>query len=462
MLFDLNFRLNSGDASTPSVVVLLAAAVTGLVVSAGCDAPIGDFQSNAVYSQVISRSRSVPTETAARDVKVVIDQLFGDPNQPKWPAELIASSIETDGDGWTTMDLAALVDPDRLIRAAGAVSSDRDNTHLGLFREHCVACHGLDGGGAGPTSRFQSPYPRDFRHGVYKWKTTKRSAKPTRDDLVTLVRRGVRGTAMPSFEGVEPDDLDVLIDYVIYLSVRGEAERRLLAAAVDELGYGEEPESDDTDGDVTGDEDAGWRLVDAGVIAASDTPAGEVISDVLARVVEDWLEADNSVVSIPAAVKQLSSAQYAESVQRGRDLFHGQVVNCAGCHGPQGNGQALVLDYDDWGKEYSTRLGITPTDRDAMRVMRDAGALPPRQVSPRNLKDGVFRGSGDPETIFQQISQGIAGTPMPAVEVVTDGSGTGLTVDQAWDLVRYVLSISGQTINADSNVSADRSAMQSL
>ncbi len=76
-----------------------------------------------------------------------------------------------------------------------------------------------------------------------------------------------------------------------------------------------------------------------------------------------------------------------------------------------------------------------------MRPFRKAGALTPRVVKPRNLQDGVFRGGGDPETLYRRISQGIAGTPMPAVEVVAKENGKGLTEDQMWDLVRYIQSL---------------------
>ncbi len=104
---------------------------------------------------------------------------------------------------------------------------------------------------------------------------------------------------------------------------------------------------------------------------------------------------------------------------------------------------AITVDYDDWSKEYSTRLGLTPTDREAMRPFRDAGALPPRQAEPRKFADGVFRGGGDPQTIYRQISQGIAGTPMPGVEIVPEATGTNLSDSQAWDLVRYIRSLAG-------------------
>ncbi len=46
------------------------------------------------------------------------------------------------------------------------------------------------------------------------------------------------GTSMPSFRLLKDDELDALVDYVIYLSIRGEVERKLLFEAKD-LDFGE-------------------------------------------------------------------------------------------------------------------------------------------------------------------------------------------------------------------------------
>jgi mono/diheme cytochrome c family protein len=238
-----------------------------------------------------------------------------------------------------------------------------------------------------------------------------------------MLDQGVPGTAMPSFALLRPEDLDVLVDYLIYLSVRGEVERQMVTAAIDELDYGETAPEDDL------------RLDHA-----SDTEGSQVVDEILSEVATSWSEASEHVVSVPTWTP-LGGQALQDSVQRGNDIFHGQIANCVGCHGPAGNGNAVTLDFDDWTKEFSTRIGLTPSDREAMRPFRKAGALAPRAVKPRNLQDGVFRGGGDPETLYGRIAQGIAGTPMPAVEVVAEENGKGLTQDQMWDLVRYIQSL---------------------
>lgn len=382
----------------------------------GCDAQIEKFRSNRVYALALASSRRVPSDLALEDAAEVTEALFGTPDDPKWPsADLVGKK-------------PLAIDVERLSRAAGPVSSAKDGTHQGLFREHCVVCHGLSGGGVGPASLFQNPYPRDFRRGTFKWKSTERAAKPTRDDLRELLHRGVRGTAMPSFALLEADDLEALVDYVVYLSIRGEVERRLIAAAIDELGYEEDRPEDEL------------RLT-----ATGDTEGQEVVVLVVERVLDSWRQAESRVVR-PPSWPALSASEQLASIERGKQIFHGQITNCAGCHGPNGNGQMPTLDYDDWTKEYSTLIGLTPSDREAMKPFRRAGAPRPRPIEPRPLRDGVFRGGGDANSLYRRITQGIAGTPMPAVEVVEEANGRGLTVDQVGDLIRYVQSLANVSV----------------
>ena len=103
-----------------------------------------------------------------------------------------------------------------------------------------------------------------------------------------------------------------------------------------------------------------------------------------------------------------------------------------------------MLDYDDWTKEYSTRIGIDPTDREAIGPLKRMGALTPRLAQPRNLRAGVYRGGGEPEDLYRRLSQGIAGSPMPGLVIQKDPRGTGVTEDQVWDLVRYLGAIAGE------------------
>ena len=51
---------------------------------------------------------------------------------------------------------------------------------------------------------------------------------PTDHDLDTILRQGIPDTAMPSFRLLSEAERLALIDYVKYLAIRGEVERKLI------------------------------------------------------------------------------------------------------------------------------------------------------------------------------------------------------------------------------------------
>src|SRR5687768_12420679 len=63
----------------------------------------------------------------------------------------------------------ANLDVKKLKLAAGSAKVDPEGARQGLYRKHCVHCHGISGDGAGPTAGFLNPYPRDYRNGVFKF-----------------------------------------------------------------------------------------------------------------------------------------------------------------------------------------------------------------------------------------------------------------------------------------------------
>ncbi|MCS7470461.1 c-type cytochrome [Stieleria sp. ICT_E10.1] len=392
--------------------ILCAGFLSAAALLCGCDAPVEHYPPNQVYSLVVSAKLDAPTELAAEDTTAALEAWFGTPIEPRWPADQMSRDAAK-----------SLVRLENLQRAAGPVYSDQENRHFGLFNEHCVTCHGVSGGGNGPASLLQNPYPRDFRPGVYKWKSTERGAKPTREDLMTILRHGAPGTAMPSFQRLSESDLEALVDYVIYLSVRGEFERRLLTEAVVELGYEESRPDDDASLLTLADFD-------------QDAFAMEVARDTLDRITGQWVDAPQAVIAVPK-----ETPDDAASIARGDELYHGPIANCVGCHGKQGGGEIVTFDFDDWTKEFTEGIAVTPTDREAVRPFRKAGALRPRQIHPRKLTDGVYRGGGDPQTLYRRIVAGIAGTPMAGRSVSDQPSDKELTSDQVWDIVHYVRSL---------------------
>ena len=88
------------------------------------------------------------------------------------------------------------------------------------------------------TATAMARWPNTLNHclgitpkGLFKFTSTPYGSKPRRSDLIRTLRRGVTGTSMPSFADLAPDDLDAVVDYVIFLSQRGELEHELASIA---------------------------------------------------------------------------------------------------------------------------------------------------------------------------------------------------------------------------------------
>lgn len=359
----------------------------------GCSEP--SFAPNelaaASFLQSVETDEVVPLANQAATRTI---ELFGTPHSPKWP------------DG-----LAPIVDMEEVSRSAGPVGRAYDKVERGLYRKHCVQCHGVSGDGMGPAASLLAPYPRDFRRGTFKFKSTPIGAKPTKADLVRILERGIPGTSMPSFAPLRnreefATDIEALVEYVIFLSVRGEVERRLLRLA-----------------------------------ASSEEPISEAVAIAEAqKVVAAWKDAPDNV---PQAIliPELGGEELAASIARGSDLFRSEKTACYRCHGNEGKGDGISQDYDEWTKDWTIRVGIDPASKSEWKAMKAFGALKPVLNRSRNLHLGALRGGAELTDIARRIQLGIDGTPMPAA-TIADSTPNVLSTVEFQDLVRYVYSIS--------------------
>jgi len=305
--------------------------------------------------------------------------------------DILAAGFGTPDDPYVFPETG--LDLRRIRRAAGPTYSEALGQRHGLYRQHCAHCHGINGDGAGPTAAFLRPYPRDFRKGVFKFTSTAPGAKPTSADLKQTLKRGIPGTAMPSFILLPEAELDALVEYVKYLSIRGQVEASLFLYVENEE---ELPQSRDT------------------------------LLDEVQLVANLWQQAENQVIEpdIEALPEPDSAEALAASIDRGRELFRdAKVAQCIKCHGPTalGDGNDEGDLYDDWNKVKDPEHP-------------ELWTLPRQQLSPRNLRRGIYRGGRAPVDIYRRIFAGIKGTPMPA-------AGKVLKPQQIWDLVNYVLQL---------------------
>ena len=193
---------------------------------AGCAVP----RQSRLREKTGNRAAKLPFDNKhVSDVADILEAMFGTPDEPYLP-NLPESGLDKVIDA-NLLGLSA----GRTMSTKNASGKDALLKHQGLFREHCVHCHGITGDGLGPTAAFLNPYPRDYRMGVFKFKSTPKGAKPTHDDLKKILFEGVAGTAMPSFKVLPSDELESLVQYVKYLAIRGEVERKLIEQ-IGELG----------------------------------------------------------------------------------------------------------------------------------------------------------------------------------------------------------------------------------
>ena len=266
-----------------------------------------------------------------------------------------------------------------------------------LYRQQCLHCHGVEGGGNGPTAQFLNPLPRDYRKGVFKFTAVKDKARPRRADLYRILEEGVYSTAMPSFKRFSPAELHGLVDYVRLLAIRGEVEGQLVA-----IWQGN-----------------GFKLSPESIL--------EVYTDIWGR----WRAAEDAFFYYDGEVPEVTP----ELLARGREVYEDAARgNCLSCHGEEGRGDGTnALKFDEAGDP------IMVDGRQASAYTDDWG----HPIYPRNLTQGLFRGGSRPIDIYRRVYAGINGTPMPAIGESRDSNGElVMPPEDIWAVVFYVKSLS--------------------
>ncbi len=371
-----------------------------------------------------------------------------------------------------------------------------------IYRNNCLQCHGVFGAGDGPTSTYLFPKPRDYRPGIFKFTSTNpANAKPSRADLRRTLLYGLHGTSMPGFEAtLTASQIEQVIDYMTFLSIRGETEIYLINEAAN---------AEDKD--------------------AAEALGPDVVGEIVQKVTSSWKEAETQVVN--PTVRRVDAT--SDSVKRGRDLYlgintSGPKLECVGCHGidAKGNGSAFIDRdiFDDvvfrgdiypFGKavartfevqkersgghaaptakadpagvakfleENPAILGVLRKDHyllgedvtnpqfdelvkaDMPKVADAARKILPDLDDPEfrgflvskydlwtrgsldawnnplraaNLIDGVYKGGRRPIDLYWRLAKGINGAKMPAHSNI-------LTEDQIWDVVNFILALPDQ------------------
>jgi mono/diheme cytochrome c family protein len=172
---------------------------------------------------------------------------------------------------------------------------------------------------------------------------------------------GLKPTAMPSFAMRTEVERHRLIDYVMYLSLRGRTEFDVLRTL---LVHGED-----------------------GLEADVATEARRVLTSELRA----WASAEREVIPADPPAVEDGSPAIAESIRRGHALFlDPKGAGCASCHGDYG--RDVKLQYDVWGT----------------------------LVRPANLIEPLRKGGSEPAPLYRRIRGGIHAANMPAPVGLSD------------------------------------------
>ncbi|MDZ4688474.1 MAG: cytochrome c [Planctomycetaceae bacterium] len=308
-----------------------------------------------------------------------------------------------------------------------------------VYMKNCLHCHGVAGDGAGPTARYLNPKPRDYRLGLFKFTSTLAPERITRDDLHRVVKYGIPGTYMPSFllldkPGTGDVNTKAVIEYVRWLAMRGEMEKRIddelvdysLASIDDEIAKAKNSyESAKASGEKADPPPSRSALTrkaagDFKTYLAEDY--ADAVDGTADFIAENWIRADEEASLIVPKVARVTDN--AASRERGRLLYMSDKTKCYTCHGHTGKGNGPATE-DFWPKPGST-------EKYANRGLHDVWG---NKLSPRNLRQGQYRGGRRPVDVFRRIYAGIKTTPMPAF------GGTVLKDEDIWDVVNYVMSL---------------------
>ncbi len=106
------------------------------------------------------------------------------------------------------------------------------NRGRNVYQAQCAICHGENGDGNGMAAHMFRIQPRDFRHGLFKFRSTPSGSLPTDEDLFQTVTQGLRWTGMVGRADLPEGDRKAVVVYLKTFSPRFATERPASPVAV--------------------------------------------------------------------------------------------------------------------------------------------------------------------------------------------------------------------------------------
>lgn len=351
------------------------------------------------FSSVTIEDGELP-ELHQKQIEAGLRQMFGTPLRPKLAMTVdfsgteFSDEAEEDSEAEDEEEAGDPTEAEDSVDQAEAptitlVDVDRLRHGSSVYQKRCSGCHGETGDGNGPAAEYLVPKPRDYRKGVFKFTSTPYGLRPARQDLERVIRRGAKGTSMPAFRWLAEEDLDAVVDYVIYLSLRGTVAGGLAYIAED---YEED-----------------------------ELLFPEDFEETMADEIESWESAEDEVVLAVSAQPKYTE----ETVKLGRTAFI--KSSCYSCHGTDAKGQVEWLN-----PEFLQAQKALPADQQ-IQINYDAWGHP---APAANITARLLHGGRRPIDIYRRIYTGINGTPMPQFGQIFEENP-----DTIWHLVHYVIHI---------------------
>lgn len=236
--------------------------------------------------------------------------------------------------------------------------------------------------------------------GIFKFTSTNKDTKVSRDDLKRILSQGIPGTYMPAFVPMLKDnELTMVIEYVRWLAMRGELEVQLLKDLKNDYAADRaKKEAQETKASTSDIEKQIAKQLEE-YVANPTEGLSAFVENVTGDMVSAWESAEMTDTVIMPPVPRVPDTP--ESRERGKSLFvKTDGGKCINCHGPTGRGNGFQTEdfqkNDATGGFYAKR-GLHDSWGEPIKPRFNARHLPRWASANRHLSPHLARDQRNPD-----------------------------------------------------------------